>query len=621
MKNAWILIPLAFLFLLQTASADIYLGYQGSDYYFEIYSGNSYRYASTPYTYYQDDYYYFDYPFRYYSQGTYYYHDSGWYSFDDYWRFAPDYSGYYNYYAPDYYYYDGYWNFAPDWVGTYGYSYYGNYYYPPSYAYYYPSYYNTYAPTLYSYPSYDSTPTLTGQNYQPEQLSMCSDATITTSLVNVTQGEKKRATFFLNNHWAKDLKVENINIYADSFDVDVRNIKYDNRVDAYSRGKIEFDVVAREGANGDLIGATIKINGTFSDGTFCSGSDLEKSFQISLSGPTNVDTADFGTGNYNTAQGSTAFRQARESQQEWVEVEPTATLQSNSTNTPTDTGTTYYGETQIRETNCTGLNLGEENIAVDSGEQKTAYFNLRNYGSEDFQIDSIEAKENNTAFGVEAYRDNTNVYSGQTTTVKVRVFGSEVSEDVSGTAYIIVNGHYNTGLSCTITSDTFHIRVNGKAVDRTDRIVINNPSKVEFEGNSGFVEFEVDNPSNQRITVNVYSNNALVSPQKFTINPETLSERTLAVNGVDGEATIYFDVEENQIFLKKFTMVYETALEPTPVRIEEPIVIVVPDAEPEQEEGLEGFLATGFSVLSDTALPLGIGILILLAIFILIPKK
>ena len=79
MKHNWIFLGLALLFLINTASADLYLGYEDSDFYFEIYSGNTYSYVNTPYSYAYDDYYYFDYPYRVYSYGDYYNFDAGWY--------------------------------------------------------------------------------------------------------------------------------------------------------------------------------------------------------------------------------------------------------------------------------------------------------------------------------------------------------------------------------------------------------------------------------------------------------------------------------------------------------------------------------------------------------------
>ncbi len=152
--GAWFIGILGFLAVLSTASAGFSFGVYGSDYYFELYSGNRYVYAATPYTYAYDGYYYFDYPFRAYNYGSYNYYPAGWYGgfTDSYWSFAPDCLGCYSYYPSNYYYYGGAWSYYPGWVDVYAPAYYGAYYYPPS------------------------QPTLTGQHYQPRQEASCSEA-------------------------------------------------------------------------------------------------------------------------------------------------------------------------------------------------------------------------------------------------------------------------------------------------------------------------------------------------------------------------------------------------------------------------------------------------------------
>lgn len=612
----WVLLGAALLFLMQTASAGINFGYYGSDYYFEISTGSSYHYVDVPYSYYQDDYYYFDYPFRYYSSGSYYYFDRGWYGFDDYWTFAPDYGGYYNYYSPSYYYYDSYWTFAPDWINSYATSYYGNYYYPTNY---------------YSTGYYPTTPTLIGQSYQPVQTASCFDADIYTYSVNVTEGETKTVFFYVDNFSNQYIDVANVTIYEGNFDLEISNIKFDREIPNNSSGLIEFDVKAKEGASREIVEAEIKVNATYRDGTFCSGNDIKREFLISLAGPTSNDEIAFDTvvggGAYHNVQGSTEYRQARESQQEWESVEPQTTYFSDVIDTVESVFTvqTYYGEPQIPASSCNGLNIHGENFAVDSGESKTEYFTLRNYTTEDFEIDFIDAIEYNPGFGIEAYRNALTVYSGQTTSVIVKVNGSETEEDVTGTGYVTLVGHFRSGLSCTISSDSFYVRVNGIKENKFERITINNPGRVELEGNSGFVKFEIDNPTDERITVNVYSNKALVSPTKFVLNPNTLSERTIAINGVSDEAIIYFDIDTDKPFLEKFTTVKATEMQ-APQTTVQPQVVAIPiepsaETEPQEEEGLNGLLATGFAVLNDNVLILGLLVFAIALGLLLLPKE
>src|SRR3989344_4848784 len=618
---SFIIVPILFLLFVQSASAMYYFGGSNENYYFEVYSKGTYNYAAQPYTYYYSDHYYFDYPFRYYAKGTYYYQDKGWYDFSPNYYLYPGNSAYYNYHSPDYYYYNYNWNYYPNWMTVYAPNVYGSYYYPPSYFY--------------------GTPTLTGQHYQPEQVSLCSDASIATSSISLNAGETRRVTFFVDNSFAKDLRVNNVNIYVNSFDAQALNVQFDKTVNAFSSGKITFDVSAKENANTQSVSASVKVNGTFSDGVFCSGNGIENSFSINVQGkPVQMQrTPDsLYAGVYYNPSGSTSQIVPRNTvpQQEWndvtitrsAEIEQVNLAQQNLQQTQNyqtqnyNTVQTYYGEAQLAETSCNGLSLNEENVAVDAESSKVVYFAFKNFGKGDFQIDSIESVESNGFFGIEALRENPYIFSGQTSAIKVKVLGGTTETDASGSAYVRVNGHFNSGLNCTILSDNFFVRVNGSSPNFVEKVSISNPGKVELNNGSGFVEFQVDNAKNRDIVVSVRSDNAMVSPKKFSINAMSIIEKVVAINGLEGEGIVYFDIDEEPGFLEKFTRIEEKEMN-VPFQPNNSVQVPIQPSPPQvaPPQGLGGFLNTGFGVLGDGALLLGVIVLIIIVVLMAIPRN
>ncbi len=646
MKNA-ILLALAFLFALNTAHAGLYVGYADSDYRIEAYYGGSYNYFATPYTYAYDNYYYFDSPYRVYSQGSYYYYQPGWYSYYDTWRQAPDCIDCYNYYPSNYYYYNSAWNYYPNWQYTYGPMYYGSYYLPLS------------------------QPTLTGQQFHPQKIADCSQAGIIADSLSIAGGETKKVTAYLNNNSASDLDVENVNVRIEGFGASAARLKFDKVVQAGTAGKIEFEISAEDRKSTETLKANIEAAATFRDGTFCSASEIQKDFSVSVY--SNAQQNNFTVQNpnlYNSAthynvQGSTSYKRAKETQQQWVEVSPQASntnsVQNNyagtqnsasnasasnasvaymqSQNASSQNGsaqnysangangayTTYYGEARLAAQNCEALSVGKENFSVASGASKTKYFQLRNFAGEDFTVDKIEAAEYSPDFSIEASRDATRVFAGETAALKIKVLADETEEDSTGAAYIKVSGHYGSGLLCSVFSENFYIGINGKPENRVNGIRLNAPAEVGMDGSSGFAEFELENPSNKQVAVLLSSDDVSISPSKFVFEPSTKGKRTFAVNGLEGKgARVYFSiVADGEQFLKKYVKISQAG--GNQVYTEQANQVNAEDANANivsnTLKGIQGAVATGFAVVSSNAGVLGIIVLVVLIVGLLGRKQ
>lgn len=614
LKN-WILGLIALIFLSGIASAGLYVGYSNSDFYLEVYSGNTYAYATTPYTYTYSNYYYFDHPYRVYSYGNYYYFEPGWYSYNDYWRFEPDRTSNYTYHSNNYYYYNSSWYYQPNWVYTYGPTYYGSYYYPP----------------------YE--PTLVGQHYQPEQSAYCYETQVSALKTVLEVDSARKAIAFLYNYSDKGLDVENVKIYSP--DADAYNVRFDKYVASGEIGVIEYDLKADE-FSGEKAHVNIEVYGTYRDGTYCSGEDISANFLYSVKGTGNANTYNnsnyaqntntYNSNNYSNTynsgntqtynnQGSTSYMKAKETSQSWNEVEfsgtenTTATQQEQNNETHenldrVETVQTYYNKAQPKETTCGGLSVSSKNIVLDADSQKTTYFKIKNYGSEDFSIGSIEAIEYSNGVSVEATRDSQTIYAGQNGAVKVKVFADESQSDRTGTVYLKIKGHYNSGLDCEITSDNFYISVFG---EKEGQIKLANPEKIEFEGGAGFVEFALENPSSEKVKVSVYTSEGELNKDTFYFEPKSSGKRVISLNGVENEAKVVFTIESGgKEFLEQYTKVTNYRNFEEPENGNE--VITATPEEPKNED--QGLLGTGFSVLAENPVATIMGLIIIAVIFI-----
>ncbi|MCR4368436.1 MAG: hypothetical protein NUV67_00850, partial [archaeon] len=216
-------------------------------------------------------------------------------------------------------------------------------------------------------------------------------------------------------------------------------------------------------------------------------------------------------------------------------------------------------------------------------------------------------------------RNPSRIFKGQTSMIKVTAHASNTSTQKSGTSYLKIDGHFPSGKNCTLTTPNFYVRVNGAEKRITlAQVKVNNPATAELLGGSGFVEFDVDNPSDEQITIKVYSPNAAVSPREFTLSAKTFGKRAIAVNGLEeNTGTVYFDVEsEGNVVLQKYTKLSK-ATQPEPQKPSVTVVITPGPAQQEPAPPQQDFLATGFAFLSNNALAI-LGALIIIVIVLIL---
>ncbi len=665
------LVGIAFVIFAATESHATGFAFGTENFYFQLYNGERYIYSITPYTYVSGDYYYFDYPYRVYSYGSYYNFQPGWYSFSPSFYYAPYSTAYYTYYPSSYYYYNSAWAYSPGWVASYGPAFYGNYYYPPRQA------------------------TLVGSGFKAPEEAGCSEASVVAESFSIDAGDTKARTFHITNNSGKYLDIQNVSVFIDGFDAGARNVKFDREISNGGTGKITFEAFAASTAKTGSAEGKVKVYATFRDGTSCTAGEIQDSFTVSVFGaddstPTNtIENANrYNANAFYNPQGSTSYNRAKESRQAWADVAPTASsnynyqnlasaqtvpatnsnyayqniskaatrvgpaANMNNYNAPGQardnarnvaefagagdaTVTTPYGKRQLPSQGCQGLGISAKNVSVGAGKESRNYFTLRNYSSEDFLVDRVQAIEYSPDFSTETYRDTPRLFAGETGVVKVNVFADDVGEDSTGSAYIVLDGHYGSGLQCKITSDNFLVQVNASERDALTKIKITVPGKVELAGTSGFVEISFENGSNKEASVTVYADNADVSPAEVVLPPHTIGKRTFAVNGFMGaEAKVVYDVKAGGIgFLQRSTKILrakgtnDTAQKTaTPVDVKataekgsaEEVVIPITTKTTDQNAGtgvvqkITNLAGAGFAVLGGGNAAVGIVVLLLI---------
>ncbi len=462
------------------------------------------------------------------------------------------------------------------------------------------------------------------------------------SRTSIIAGDRKKAEARISNSSNKFLDVHNVEVFIEGSGASAENVRFDRTIADNSSGTIKFDVVASPDAETGTRKATTRVSATFRDGTYCATSELQSGFTVFVSAkggsasPVQAPSNIYGGGTAYNVIGSAEYRKAKE-QNGWKEIE-FAGSGSNYAQNYADYGTSYgqgaknensgsagygpalpyYGTEPLPAMNCEGLSVSKENFSVKAGSEKTRHFLLRNYAPQDFTIDYIEAVEHSPEFYVEASRDSPRVFAGQSGAIKVKVVAYESGEDATGSAYIKVKGHYDSGLECAIDSENFLVGVNASENDLLEMVSLS-VSDAQLEGKSGFIEFSLDNPSNQTIEVDIYAKGAMVSPQKILFGPETSGSRRIAVNGVNGKATVYFKAGTgSRQLIEKFSEVKagKTA------RAAEVIEVPVKKMNAGAIGGIGGFVNAGLSTLSKNALGLGIAALIIIVLIIITaPKK
>lgn len=525
----------ALLFIANSASAGWAFGYYSDNWYVEAFYDGGWHATLEPYNYYYDGWYYFDAPYRYWYGGAYYDYEPGWYYGNRYWYNDP-YDYYYH--PPDYYYWNGYWSYYPGWAGVYAPVYYG-----PAHGYGQGSY--------------------TGYDYKYPQEADCAEISASAADVSIAAGERTGLSVWVDNYSKRDFSIKSASIYIDGFDVRETGTSYGSKVAGGGSGEITARLEASANAGSGTIKGNVKISGEFTDGTYCSYSDIGvREFSIYVSGKESGKKAPAENSSIGWST-STAHYEA-------------------SGNTWKDVGSGEYRQEDIPEGkqggipggegeqemhyeytgNCSALGFGSGgSIRVEAGESSYEDFYIKNYSAVNFYIDGVSAEENSTAFDASGYRKDVLVPAGGMARAGIWVYASDAQEDDYGTATLAARGHFSSGISCEIESEPIYVYVKGKE-GRLDfsAFEMEVPGNAEIAGEVGYFTITIDNPLGKGAEIAVEGRGVEVSPTSIYVPPETLMEKRIRVSGLEGgegaEGFVFFRAGmEGAEFAEKYTKV------------------------------------------------------------------
>ncbi len=542
-KIALVLLALfAFAAAMANANADLVVGAGTSDLSFQIYKGNSWNYAPVPYTYNFGNWQYYEYPYRYFYDGDWHSFEPGWYYSYPGWYYAPpEWRQYYNYYPPDYYYNLGRWYYQPDWYSNYyitsyytAKNFYSNYYAP-----YLPSYYS-YSPSYYPYNSYSSYGSATyaayyapyapyrgTSSYGYPQIADCGEIALEARDIGIDAGETESAEVEITNNSRMDFSITSASVYIDSFDLQQRDLEYASSIAAGSKRSITFTVSADDDAKSAPVPANIQVAGQFADGTSCNYDDIGKElFTVSVTAKPLMQEPEPVPEQTGFAYSSSTIVPRNAETSTWHETYPAQAQQS-----------LQSSNQMVRLSSpaaplCSALGIVAENITVDAGSKAYKDFYIKNYSGEKFYIDGIEVKDYSDAFTAGRGLADSFIFENSTGKATVVVDALPSSKDTYATAAVRVDGHFESGNSCSIT-EQFYVYVETPGQPKCSAFKIEVPEEITFS-NGAAARITIDNPLPESAAVAITARNAEVTPAFVRISPETYAERIIYVESIEG---------------------------------------------------------------------------------------
>ncbi|MFH1586909.1 MAG: hypothetical protein ABID38_03570 [Candidatus Diapherotrites archaeon] len=538
MKKLILILAVLFGMIFLTSSVSAWfvgVGWDGG--YLEVYRDGYWANSPDPYDYYYDNWYYYQEPYRYNYGGDYYYYEPGWYNYDYSWYSNP-YS--YSYYNSNYYYYDNYWSYYPGWY---------NY------------------PSIYGY--YGGSNSLVGSSYQYPKLADCSEIELNVYDKSIRAGDMKEVTVWVNNYSIKNFQINSVSVYLDSFDLDKGRENYDSTVAAGKSGQITFEIEADNDAKSNTVNGNVKITGQFTDGTVCSGGDIDsEKFRISISGATKTTPAP-ATNAAPAFAYSTSTIVERSGEGGWVDVSPEReAMVEGVTFEELESGDyiRFVEEDNYIEGSCDGLGFVPLSINLQGGEGKTEYLYLRNYTYQNFYIDSVDVYDYSPSFASSPGPKDSMVYSDSRGKIGISIDAYSSYEDDYGTLYVKARGHFPSGKTCSLSPQKVDVYVNNNLEKLgCDAFNFSVPDVLRIESN-GEIDLVIDNPSDKGATITLVADDLDLSSKSIYLGPESLLEKTIYVSNFSGERSfIFYNIDiEGCSFSQRVTVVKR------PVADEEP---------------------------------------------------
>lgn len=245
------------------------------------------------------------------------------------------------------------------------------------------------------------------------------------------------------------------------------------------------------------------------------------------------------------------------------------------------------------------LQLDTYNVEVWGGESKTVTFTVKNYGSERFYIDKLNAFDFEDSIHTQEHSWQDVVLAGDQATIRVEIEASEKENDLK--AFVELKGHFLSGKECGYTDvqEEFSVNVLTHGVQKFEP---------ECEGFSlftldekfiegyGEIEFLAVNKSGQSAVIKLETKNLGVSENIFYVPSGTEKKFSVEVQTAEERAELIYNVKLSDCGIpSKKTIIHST---PTPHPTPQPTPTPTPGKLKEVEMNVSvesdenGFIAT-----------------------------
>ncbi len=252
------------------------------------------------------------------------------------------------------------------------------------------------------------------------------------------------------------------------------------------------------------------------------------------------------------------------SNQGWQQVTPTESFLEFAESRPN----TLNFPASLAEINC-GNVLGFVGTGIDTmaNQSVTKSLYVTNNAGEDFFIDAVTVKENDSGFNAFGNVLDAKILGGDRGRVSVTVDAFGAENDSTESISVKAIGHFEGGKQCSVEQDFLvFVKGSGQTANLAPSFGFVFPIRIGTEGSAGFAEISLDNKSGSDLLVKISSSeNAIVYPSVVVVPSHGIVSRTVSVNGaVDGELVYYSIFSGSRLLEEKYSKVFMKKNTPTP---------------------------------------------------------
>ena len=291
-----------------------------------------------------------------------------------------------------------------------------------------------------------------------EDEGFCSDITVGTRTVTMSENDTERFIFDIRNRGNDDFTVTDVDVSESSSYLSVRDVDFESHIDEDSDGELEIELRSTSVPSDRDVTVNIRVKGEFDNGRTCS------------------------------------FSQTR-TQRFRVRID--------------NDGGTSGGI-------CSDIDLSATDVTIPENSSRTKTVTIRNNNSRDFTVDTVRAVESSPYFSVRVDDKPLRVRSHDSEQIRLDIDTRSVSRDQKAEVRLEVSGRFSNGDRCSTSSirEEFDVTVDNRAGPVDDDEVFGTVN-ISYSDNSVFL----DEGESRDVLVTVTNN--LDESQCFTFSSDS----------------------------------------------------------------------------------------------------